>query len=291
MVVAEAALKAKCARVPTVCVAGSMGSGMLVTRRATGARRICVGSLAACGLVAGCSQPNNGSVPSGASTVTPTPIVNAGPRKSPPSGLYGKKWKSRPSSDLKVFAPPTDGITIYVPKGQPEAFEGIPVAEADLEYDRGHLLSGDLYVDGAERRDAVRDALAKLYGSPDAKPTTGNDYSWSWPKQRIAVDMRFDPKHTRTTVTFSSATKDRSTADLPQIAVPTEMDMMMADDMSKAAHNMKLAILDGNRKDACSNAKSLYYDRRSLARSGAIQPAQRKAMTMADRFIHDQCPR
>jgi hypothetical protein len=235
-------------------------------------------------IILGACSGSNGDSSASVASVT----LNAGPRKAAPDGLYGKRWRSRPTHDVKLFAPPTDGVAVYVPTEPPAAFEGIPVAEADLEYDNGRLWSGDLYIDGADRRDAVRDALLRLYGSPDPEPSTGNDYSWSWPKRHIAVDMRFDASHGRTTVAFSSSTKDRST---DQIAVPSDMDALRADDLSKSAQNMKLAVLDGNRKEACSNAKSLYYDGRGLAQSGVIDSTQRKAMNVAEEFIRDQCPR
>lgn len=251
-------------------------------------------SIVALTALSACSPQNDSSSSSTVTHAAPTDglVLNAGPRKAPPEDLNGKKWKSRPTHDLKQIAPPTDGIAVYVPTGSLASLEGIPVAEADLEYDKGQLWRGDLYIDGAERRDAVRNALLKLYGSPDPQPTTGNDYSWSWPKRHIAVDMRFDGQHARTTVDFSSATKSRSTDDVPgSTTPPSQMDAWQAEDMSKVAQNMKLAILDGNRNEACSNAKSLYYDGLSLSRRGVINPTQKKAAGLAEQFIRDQCPR
>lgn len=129
------------------------------------------------------------------------------PKVAAPTRVAGIKWGGKPTSALKLYMPETDeGISIYVPTGQPAPLEGVPVAEADFSFDHKHLYSANFYLDGEARRDAILRKLVDKYGTPQSYDQDAGNYSWSWPKV-MTIYVRFDAKHGRTTVTYNKEEK------------------------------------------------------------------------------------
>jgi hypothetical protein len=121
-----------------------------------------------------------------------------------PIGALGKRWGSAPTSDLKVLMPPTDeGLSLYVPKAAPAPFEGVPVKEADYRYDHHHLYSADFYIDGEAQIEVIKTALVKKYGTPLEYDDSAHSYKWSWPNRKVTVQMSYQERSKRTTVTFA----------------------------------------------------------------------------------------
>lgn len=127
---------------------------------------------------------------------------------APPTEAGGKRWGSAPTADLKIFSPATaEGLSLYVPKNTPAALEGVPVKEADYQYDRRRLYAVDLYIDGEPNREAIKAALVKRYGTPLEYDEGSNRYKWSWPKRHVSVEMTYQDSSKRTTVTFAQGAR------------------------------------------------------------------------------------
>jgi len=120
-----------------------------------------------------------------------------------PVGVLGRKWGARPDGALKPYAQPGEGLAMYVPREAPAPLYGVPVKEADYRFDHNHLFAADLYIDGANHRDAIRAALEKAYGKPlDADDET-HAYDWKWPERHVVIEMSFQDSSQRATVTFA----------------------------------------------------------------------------------------
>ena len=121
---------------------------------------------------------------------------------TPPTEVAGIKWGGGPTSALKPYSPGPDRLAIFVPKAAPQALEGVPVKEADYRFDQGRFYAADLYIDGDDNRDAVKAALAKRYGFLSYYEAV-NSYAWAWPGRRITIEMNYEAKSKRTTVTIA----------------------------------------------------------------------------------------
>jgi len=125
-------------------------------------------------------------------------------RSAAPAGMMGKRWGSRPSSDLKSYTAPTgDGLSLYVPRGAPPPLDGVPVREADYRFDHGRLYAGDLYMNGELSRDAAKAALTKAYGKPLQSDDDAHSYKWNWPDRHVTIDMTYQESSKETQVTFA----------------------------------------------------------------------------------------
>src|SRR4029078_10411134 len=63
------------------------------------------------------------------------------PSNPPPTGAGGIRWGAAPPATLKLFSPATDeGLAVYTPREKPVPLEGVPVSEADYEFDHGRLF-------------------------------------------------------------------------------------------------------------------------------------------------------
>ena len=126
------------------------------------------------------------------------------PLAPPPTGAGGIRWGAHPSPGFKQLEPATgDGLAVYVPKAAPGHLEGVTVAEADYEFDHGHLFSANLYLDGEAARDAILAAYLKKYGTPQAYDEDAGTYWWKWPNSPVSLSINYDTKHGRTTVNFN----------------------------------------------------------------------------------------
>ena len=129
------------------------------------------------------------------------------PKVAAPTGVGGIKWGGKPTSALKPYMPETDdGLSLYVPIGKPEPLEGVPVAEANFNFDHKHLYLANFYLDGEAQRDAILRKLVDKYGTPQSYDQAAGNYSWSWPKN-MTIYVRFDAKDGRTTVTYNKEEK------------------------------------------------------------------------------------
>ncbi len=120
-----------------------------------------------------------------------------------PDGVMGLRWGSRPTAALTPYAPPTNGLALYLAKAGAPPLEGVPVKEADFRFDHGRLYAGDIFIDGQDNRDAVKVALTKKYGTPLQADDQAHRYQWGWPDRHVTIEMSFQEKPGRTQVTFA----------------------------------------------------------------------------------------
>jgi hypothetical protein len=123
----------------------------------------------------------------------------------PPNGYRALKWGSSPSADLKKYSGPTlDGITMYVPSSgkTPSTMFEAPVAEEAYSFSHGRLYSGSAWFDGLGVFKKVKAALVKTYGQPSFTNEGINLWKWKWQGTKIEVHLSYQPKFSRTTVTF-----------------------------------------------------------------------------------------
>jgi hypothetical protein len=121
-----------------------------------------------------------------------------------PSGVTGHNWGSRPSSNLKQYMAPTDeGLSVYIPKVPLRPFEGVPVKEADYDFDHGRLYAADVYFSGEANREAIKVALQKDYGSPLEADDGAHSYAWKWPDRNVTIDLTWQESSSTATVTFA----------------------------------------------------------------------------------------
>jgi hypothetical protein len=126
------------------------------------------------------------------------------PRAVSPTGAAGIRWGGHPPASLHQVASPTDeGLAVYTPKSSPGPLEGVPVAEADFEFDHGHLFSANFYLDGQANRDAIIAAYVKKYGVPQAYDEDAGTCSWKWSSTHVSVQISYNAEHGRTTVNFT----------------------------------------------------------------------------------------
>jgi hypothetical protein len=122
----------------------------------------------------------------------------------PPKGFRSLQWDGAPSGGMRPVGPTSDDLTIYVPASGtslPPLF-GIPVAEESYSFSRGKFYSGSAWLDGQENFEKMKAALIKTYGTPSFVNEKLYVWKWTWPGSRVEVDLYFQPKDTRTTVTF-----------------------------------------------------------------------------------------
>lgn len=125
----------------------------------------------------------------------------------PPTGFRNFKWGAPPRSTLKKFSGPTDeGLTMYVPLSKkPEPLYGIPVVEEDYTFVHGKFYQGDVYLDGEPNLQRMKNALVQTFGNPTFTNESLKIWKWKWPKQSIEIQLYFQAKFARSTVTFSNS--------------------------------------------------------------------------------------
>jgi hypothetical protein len=124
----------------------------------------------------------------------------------PPNGFRTFKWGSPPTAGLKKLSDSPDGITIYVPlagKNLPPLFD-LPVTEEMYMFANGKFYSGSSYIDGEANFQKMKAVLTKSYGPPTFVNENLHIWKWQWPKSAVEVDLSYQPKFTRTTVTFAN---------------------------------------------------------------------------------------
>jgi hypothetical protein len=125
----------------------------------------------------------------------------------PPTGFRNFKWGAPPRSGLKKFMGPTDeGLTMYVPVSKKlEPLFDIPVAEEGYSFVHGKFYQGDAYLDGEPNLQRMKDALVKAFGNPSFTNESLKIWKWKWPNKSIEIQLYFQAKFARTTVTFSNS--------------------------------------------------------------------------------------
>ena len=128
--------------------------------------------------------------------------------EQPPTGFRNYKWGTTRHSGLKRIMEPTDeGLTMYVPATpkKPDPMFDIPVIEEDYSFVHGKFYSGDVYLDGEANLQKMKAALIKNFGNPTFTNDNLKVWKWKWPKQQIEIQLYFQAKFARTTVTFSNS--------------------------------------------------------------------------------------
>ena len=123
---------------------------------------------------------------------------------APPNGFRSFKWGASPDGGLKKIAGPTDGVTMYAPasgKTLPPLF-GLPVSEEAYSFSRGKFYSGSAWFDGRENFTKVKAALFKEFGQPAFANENTSVWKWKWPNSKIEVQLSYQAKFSRTTITF-----------------------------------------------------------------------------------------
>jgi hypothetical protein len=122
----------------------------------------------------------------------------------PPKGFRSLQWGGTPSGGMRPVGPAGGELALYVPASGtslPPLF-GIPVADESYSFSKGKFFSGSAWLDGQENFEKMKAALIKDYGTPSFVNEKLYVWKWKWPGSRIEVDLFFQPKDTRTTVTF-----------------------------------------------------------------------------------------
>ena len=154
------------------------------------------------GTVFGGTQHSGNSAANNATALQSTVEIPISPA---PTNFAGKRWRSRPTPDLKVFMPTTqDGLSLFVPRHKPKPFEGLPVSEEDFQFDHQKLYGGDIYIDGGEKNEKLaKDTIVRIYGPPTFVNEDLHIYRWKWLKERVEVALSYQEKHGRTTLAYS----------------------------------------------------------------------------------------
>lgn len=121
-----------------------------------------------------------------------------------PKGFRNFKWGDHPSTGIKEFSGPTEGVTMYVPsKGKKLApLYGVPVAEEAYYFLKTGFYSGDAWLDGQKNFNKMKAALTKAFGQPAVSNDRIKMYKWKWPNNKIEIHLNYQPKFSRTIVTF-----------------------------------------------------------------------------------------
>jgi hypothetical protein len=125
----------------------------------------------------------------------------------PPTGFRNFKWGTPPRGNLKKFSGPTDeGLTMYVPLSKkPDPLFNIPVAEEDFSFVHGKFYQGDAYLDGEPNLLKMKNALVQAFGNPSFTNENLKIWKWKWPKKSIEIQLSYQAKFARSTVTFSNS--------------------------------------------------------------------------------------
>jgi hypothetical protein len=145
----------------------------------------------------------------GSPAATSSATTNAvkGELGSPPSGFRNFKWGASPRSSLKKYSGPTDeGLTMYVPiLKKSEPLFGIPVVEEDYFFAHGRFYQGDVFLDGEPNLQKMKATLVQAFGDPTFTNDNLKIWKWNWPKKSIEIQLHYQDKFARTTVTFSNS--------------------------------------------------------------------------------------
>jgi hypothetical protein len=121
----------------------------------------------------------------------------------PPSGVLGRRWGSKPTSDLKRVAPPTeDGLALYIPIGSQKPLEGVPVNESDFQFDHLKLYEADFFIDGEKPANTIKNALVEKYGIPSDYDNAAHRYKWRWVSRKFAISMIYNNKTNRASISY-----------------------------------------------------------------------------------------
>lgn len=123
-----------------------------------------------------------------------------------PTGFRELKWGSSPPRSLKKLADNGGGLTVYTPAAGtvPAPLFGLPVAEEAYEFSKLRFYSGSAWLDGRENFGKAKEALTKLYGPPTFSNQASELFKWRWPGGKVEVQLYFQAKFSRTTITFSN---------------------------------------------------------------------------------------
>ena len=126
----------------------------------------------------------------------------------PPTGFRNFKWGAPVRTGLKRIMEPTDeGLTMYVSASakKPEPLFDIPVTEEDYSFVHGKFYQGDAFIDGEPNLLKMKNALVLAYGNPIFTNESLKVWRWKWPKRSIEIQLYYQAKFSRTTVTFSNS--------------------------------------------------------------------------------------
>jgi hypothetical protein len=125
-----------------------------------------------------------------------------------PAGFKDFKWGAPPNKSLKLYMPSTDeGVTMYVPVSskRPEPLFDIPIAEEAYGFVHGKFYQGNAYIDGAANLQKMRNALVTEFGNPSFTNDKLKIWRWKWPKKGVDIQLFYEEKFARTTVTFTNS--------------------------------------------------------------------------------------
>jgi len=126
----------------------------------------------------------------------------------PPTGFRNFKWGAPPRNSLKKIMGPTDeGLTMYVPLSpkKPDPLFDIPVAEEDYSFVHAKFYQGDAYLDGEPNLQRMKNALVQAFGNLSFTNENLKLWKWKWPNKSIEIQLNYQAKFARTTVTYSNS--------------------------------------------------------------------------------------
>ncbi len=95
---------------------------------------------------------------------------------------------------------------MYVPLSKKlEPLFNIPVAEEDYSFVHGKFFQGDAYLDGEPNLLKMRNALVQAFGNPSFANENLKIWKWKWPKKSIEIDLHYQAKFSRSTVTYANS--------------------------------------------------------------------------------------
>ena len=95
---------------------------------------------------------------------------------------------------------------MYVPLSKkPEPLFDVPVAEEDYSFVHGKFYQGDAYLDGEPNLLKMKNALVQAFGNPSFTNENLKIWKWKWPKKSIEIDLHYQAKFSRSTVTYSNS--------------------------------------------------------------------------------------
>ncbi len=124
----------------------------------------------------------------------------------PPTGFMDFKWGAPPSGKLKKTTTNPDGTTMYVPAAGNKLAPlfGLVVAEEAYVFSNNKFYSGSAWLDGNDNFDKMKSILTKKFGKPSFVNESMYLWKWGWPERKVEIDLSYQPKFARTTVTFNN---------------------------------------------------------------------------------------
>jgi DNA-binding transcriptional regulator YdaS (Cro superfamily) len=125
-------------------------------------------------------------------------------KKTAPQEFRGLKWDEKPKAELGKHTRigGDDDIDMYSKDQNIDNFLGVPVAEETYTFSKKKFFRGDVYINGTDNYAGIKNALINQYGSADKVSPNGQVTRWNWPSENVMIQLYYQEKFKRTTVTM-----------------------------------------------------------------------------------------